>query len=273
MNDNAATRPLKVLCWNVLLTNRDLDGIGGFLRAESPDICLFQELSEEHVAFLRKMPDRHISIAEDCIEGKAVSYLAIVTRTPVLHSRVIDHNPGRNLSPSVVGRRFGWVENLQSQSVDIAVGETVIRIVNAHLPVAVGPSARVGALDELHPHFEGDVPAIFGGDMNSWSRPILNLAFGCLFGFAAGDRFQHDRRNLAQFAKQNGFAPVFENVITYPRLRLQLDHVFLRRLEGRSARIEKSCFGSDHRPLVVEIGVPVAHIPSRDIRGGPQQHQ
>lgn len=271
MTADAAPGRLKVLCWNVLLGNEDVAGIAAVIEAEAPDICLFQELSERHLDMLRRIPDCHVSFAQDFLERGEASCLGIVSRQPFSDERIVDHNAGREVSESIAGRHFGWVENLQSQSVEIVFGDASIRVVNAHLPAAVGPSVRARALNDLRSHFDGDAHVILGGDMNSWSAPLLNLTIGWLLGCGPRDLFRRDREILQSFAAENGLDTVFGDVVTFPRFGLHLDHVFVRGLNAVSARVETGRTGSDHRPLVVEIAIPVAQRRSRDAVAGSEE--
>jgi len=41
--------------------------------------------------------------------------------------------------------------------------------------------------------------------------------------------------------------------VTFPRYRLHLDHILLRGLTARRARVETATYGSDHYPLIAEL--------------------
>lgn len=244
---------MRVASWNVLNTNNDTARLRRFVETVDADVIALQELTPAHIAALRNLRVGHLYLAEDFAERGETSFLGILSRTPALHIRALDHNPGRNTSDSLLGNRMQWIECLQSQSVVVATGLGPVCVVNLHLSCAVSPQQRKTELQATAPHFSGVEKVVVCGDFNSFARPWLNPLIGWALGFRPRDRGCDERAEIRNFAAQHGLRQAFPSAITFPRFGLHLDHVLVRGMNIPSGRVYESTFGSDHRPVVAEL--------------------
>ena len=244
---------MKLVSWNVFNLNRDVYAVVRFVRGEDADVYALQELTPSHIAALRDIAGYTLHTAEDFAEGGELTYLGLFTRLSARDHRVITHNPGRAVSPSIVGRRMKWQECFQSQSITVDQGGTEVRVANLHLSCAVSPRARLAQLQAAAPHIAAAPRAVVCGDFNSFGRPWISPIVGWLYGFGWQDVFRDEPRGLARYAAAQGMAQVFRGVVTFPRYGFHLDHMLVRGLTIGAHRVEHDTHGSDHRPIVAEL--------------------
>ena len=244
---------MKLVSWNVFSGNEDPDTVRAFLKSCDADVVALQEATATHLSILEDLGGYRLFVAEDFIEDGVLYHLAIASRLPADDHRVLAHNPERAVSPSIQGRRMKWIEGLESQSVALTVGDAPVRLVNLHLPCGVAPARRLADLDAAAAHLDGADRAVLCGDFNMFARPLLNLLGGWLFGVGLGEIGADERRRLDRFAAGHGLDRLFDRAVTFPRYRLHLDHILLRGLTARRARVETATYGSDHYPLIAEL--------------------
>ena len=244
---------MKVVSWNVFNLNHDSEAFASFIKCEQADVYALQELTDEHIAFVRTLEGYQLFSAEDFIEGGQVTYLGILTRLPSRDHEVIAHNPDRTVSDSFQGRRMKWRECLDSHAVTVTADGHDVRIVNLHLSCGVPPRIRREQLNDASRHWLDFPRAVASGDIHSFGRPLLNLAIGWFYGFGLSDALVNEDRELTRFAQDHGFKRAFQHAITFPRFRLHLDHLLVRGMSINGARVERDTHGSDHRPLIVEL--------------------
>lgn len=244
---------MKLACWNVLLTNARIDAFQDFVEFADADILAFQELSEDHIAALKSRPEYEIFLAEDCIEGRRPSFLGIAARVPVLTCHVRAQNSDRSLSASLAGRILRWRECLDTLSVSLDIGGTVVTVLNVHLSCAVPPRHRAAELREATADLPRSDAAIVCGDFNSFAKPWRNLLIGWAFGYGLSDYRLSDDDMIAELAGSHHLQPALNGQITLPSRRLSLDQVLYRGLRADHVTVLEDTYGSDHRPLVVEF--------------------
>ena len=249
---------MKLVSWNVWNQTSDIAAFERFVRQSGADLFAFQELTETHIEILKDLEGFCLHLAEDFVEDGQLTWLGLCTRYPVVQHQVTTLNTDRNVSASWVGRRNGWIECLDSQCavLDTEFGE--IGITNLHLSCAVSPRQRRQALGRALRSAPAGIPAIVCGDMNSFASVWTNWIVGWFYGFSAADLITNEVRDLKSYARGIGFGSVPELGVTFPSLRLRLDHVFARALNISTAVVADSLYGSDHRPIVCEISKPPA---------------
>ena len=250
------TDTLRVACWNVFNRDRGTERLLACVDKVDADVVALQELTTAHVAALGQRDGYRLHTAEDFREGDQPTYLGLLTRRPAADHTVVAHNGRADLSPSWMGRRLVWRECLESQSLAVAVGDRLVRVVNLHLTCGAPPRVRSAQLRQaLAGHTTADQPAVVCGDFNSFGAPVRNLVAGWAFGYRPQDLFGHDIAEIDRIAASAGLRRVFKHVVTYPRLGLQLDHMLVSRLRCTRSRVGDDRFGSDHRPLVADLAL------------------
>ncbi len=244
---------MQIVSWNVFNRNKDINTFRRFLHDTHADVYVLQELADHHLAIIETLPDYTLYRALDFIEGEEIAYLGILTRLPSSDSKVIAHNPDLQLSPSWIARRNAWRECIESLSILVEDGERNVRIINAHLVCAASPRLRVVQLQDIVQHFETNQRTILCGDFNTFARPWYNFLVGWLYGFGILDLWINETNSLKAFAENHDMSRAFVNVVTYPRLHLQLDNMLVSGLQVTTSRVEADTYGSDHRPLIATL--------------------
>ena len=98
--------------------------------------------------------------------------------------------------------------------------------------------------------------AIVAGDFNSFGSPWINWALGWAFGFRAHEYMVNETNAMRRFATARKFDTPIKGV-TFPGFGFELDHFLCRGLVIRSAAVVPKRFGSDHRPIIVDVGFPI----------------
>jgi endonuclease/exonuclease/phosphatase family metal-dependent hydrolase len=246
-------RRLKVATWNAFISNPERNHLLAFIRQVDADVFAFQELTLANVLLLKDLTGYQTWFVEDYQDQGVRTWLGIVTRIPAWHHNVCTHNPTRRTSPSIIGKLNRWVENIQSQSIVFGL-ERRLRLINIHLSAAASPTRRKEELAAIADgHFHEGEHLILCGDFNSAARLWTNLAAGLFLGFEPCDFFRNEIKSLNAFAATHGLSSCLSGVVTYPRFDLQLDHIFVRDLNCRHAKIVSENFGSDHLSVTAEL--------------------
>lgn len=243
---------MRLLCWNVFNENAEASRIGSCLDIHTPDIALLQELTPIH---LNQVRDRfgYVETARDYALKGEMCFLAIASHYPLTDLRVITHFPDSKPPGSPLARSMGWVEFLDTLSAVVVMPEGGhVRVCVLHTSAGVRPTLRMQEMDAVAPHLSDSAPCVVGGDFNSFSEPWMAPFVALLFAYRAEDFWLRERRRLEAWFHGHGFIPTIRGV-TFPKLRLQMDQVFIRDLTLGQAKIYPNTFGSDHRPIVVEL--------------------
>lgn len=246
---------MKLLCWNVLLTNSRIDDVLNFVTGSDADVVALQELSDDHVTALRGLDGYELCLAEDCIEKGQLSYLGLLSRVPVVDRKTLTHNRERAYSPSLLGRMWRWQECLQSLSISVEWSSGLVTIATIHLSCAVPPRTRRTQLEQAAAHIPPGAPAIVCGDFNSFARPAINFIAGWAFGYGVSDLWTSDLQMIDRFCAGHGLTRQRNNKATLPHFGLHLDHFLTRGFGADTVQVVAETYGSDHRPLCAEFSV------------------
>lgn len=244
---------MKLVSWNVWNRSKDLEAFERFLHEQQADVYAFQELSTSHIDILRSIHGYELYIAEDFIEGEHLTHLGIFTRYDTLAHRVVTLNPDRLISPSWVGKYNRWIECLQSHYLTVSVQGSNVHIVNLHLSCGVSPTRRRFELMRAIEEVEQAERIVICGDMNTFGEPKRNWLIGLFCGFGIQDFFSNEIKSLDCFAQQRGMVRGPGKAITFPRLRLHLDHILSRGMDVISYETIGNTYGSDHAPVGVNL--------------------
>lgn len=237
------------------------------LKLESSDYLsdLFQKISLENLSQKKKVnlednfsqeqekTDKwQIFTALDHRDSNNQHYLIILTRLSVCNyfCDYLDKKPPK----SFLAKRYKIQSIRQFQYIDLIQNEQKIRIFNTHLEIAVGPTRRFGQFENLVKHLSRD--NIICGDFNIFPHPIGSFFVGWAANFSLGDYKTNERKKFETLFKKLGLKNLFAKKITYPKYKLQLDHILTsNNLLVVDKKIEKKTTFSDHCQLYCEIKI------------------
>lgn len=231
------TPTLRVLTYNLFGYNFETRAVAAVIRAENPDVAVFQELNPAMAAaFLAEL-------------GDAYPYQLLDGRTGVTGMGVISKIP---VQPAAEQLPLEWVG--VPQALDLTWQGQVVRLVNFHMvtPGRLSPAS----LQQRYTHRQqqaaalvayarqAGVPVITAGDANSAS---LNDAYRTITAGGLRDAWQEAGFGLGfTFPRHLGiFAPAWMT---------RIDHIFVSPEWGLAGvHLADSAGGSDHRALLVEL--------------------
>lgn len=190
--------------------------------------------------------------ALDHRDQQAQHYLVILTKIPVCHHfcDYLDSAPPK----SFLAKKHQIQSVRQFHYVDLVWQGTKFRIFNLHLEVAVGPRRRLAQFDNLVKNF-GVNNNLICGDFNIFPHPIGSLFVGWAASFCLSDYATNERKVFEIKFKKLNLHNVFAKKITYPKYKLQLDHILIpKNLKVIEKRMEKKLSQSDHLWLFCQIG-------------------
>lgn len=192
-----------------------------------------------------------IFTALDHRDSQNQHYLVILTRLPIFNyfCDYLDQKPPK----SFLAKRYKIQSIRQFQYIDLLQNNKKIRIFNTHLEIAIGPTRRLAQFESLVKHF-GLENNIICGDFNIFPHPIGSLFVGWAASFSLGDYKTNERKKFEIIFKKLGLCNIFAKKITYPKYKLQLDHILTsNNLLIIDKKIEKKTTFSDHYQLYCQI--------------------
>ena len=265
---------MKILTWNICLDNQNqFEDLEEVIRTESPDIICLQEVDKDCVQKIDSQLTYEYVIARDFVRDKAFflwrilplfnrltgnknteeAYLVILSKNePINHeSNILTRKPLKSIASRTLGIKGNTREYVYA---DINLEGRHLRIFNLHLEVATGSQQRIQEFEKALVNKHIARQNIICGDFNIFARPWLNLFVGWGFSFGIRDYLINERKRFQKVFKEKNFVNVFNKLITFPRFRLQLDHILVpKSLEVKRYEVSGDKHGSDHRYLILEI--------------------
>ena len=249
---------MTIVSWNLKIDNIDQIKSLSEVLALNPDVICLQEATQETIATIRtewrdwdifECLDCHRSLRSGVIQ---TAFLCILTKHDIEahESYKIHCDPVKSL----LARRLGIKEAREFQFIDVKVNNTKYRIFNVHLEVASGSIRRQAEFAEVLSNFDEARANLVCGDFNIFTRPILNLITGWAFGFSLREYLVNERRVFTKLFAKSQLTNVFKRRVTYPRFRLQLDHILVPvTIKYENHFVARKTFGSDHKFLSLKI--------------------
>lgn len=228
-----------------------------------PDIICLQEVTPQTVEFIKLLSNYYCSRCVDFARPlnnssniKQEIYLVILSKFQIQNSFFglnAPYNPN-SLLAKFKGinqpREFQYVDIIDSNN---KYSNNKFRIFNLHLEMATGSKRRLQEFGNILAHKNIDSTNLFCGDFNIFSRPMLNFLIGWGLGLSAKEYFMDERLQFNKLFATHNLDNIFSRKITYPKFRLQLDHILVpKNLQYQDKYVLSSC-GSDHRPIMVEL--------------------
>lgn len=244
---------MRVASWNVFNRTKDTERILGAVAAFDADVIAFQELLDPMTEALSDLPDTTFVQADDFDEKDERTRLGILSRLPAQDHRIIDHNPDRRVSASLLGRLQGWRECIQSHSVEISAPMGSVTLVNLHLSCGVSLAKRAAEFEAAIAPYADRERLIVTGDFNTFGAPLLSMTVGWAAGIRISEMRVDERAALFARAAVHGLKPALPNAITFPARKLHLDHILVRGLKVLDASVGPDLMGSDHLPIFATV--------------------
>ena len=219
---------VSLLCWNVLASNQDTNGIVGVVRQSSPDLIVLVEYTESlasQLDHLRKDYPFHLESPRRDAFG-----IAVFSRKPC---KLETFRIGTGNVPCICAT-IGDAKNAP------------LRLWAAHTYPPIGEMWRFRRrqLEELSALVAAynDVPTVVCGDLNEtpWGNAFRSLI---------------DRADLADSSSGLGYQASWPTMLG--PLGIPIDHVLVSRdVSVIERKIVRGIAGSDHRPVFVQLAVP-----------------
>lgn len=247
---------LKIFSWNVYCHNRHFDKALRFIKTQKADVFCLQEVPDEIVHILKKESSFFISEATSHEHGKKhlKTRNLIVSRYPIRETKAFLFKDEKKRSiKSRISRLTGPIE---FHYVDILVEDTTVRIFNSHLECNTSPRVRSEQFKQILRESKKDTLNIYCGDLNTYGRWYINLFVGYFSNYTLKDIAQSEKKLFNKLFEEYNLSDVFSGQITYPFLRLQLDHILVpKNVKVISKKVHTHRHGSDHRPVFVEVEI------------------
>ena len=252
---------MKVITWNLWNKNPDQFTSIKFLMDLGAEVICLQEVLLETIIRLQSFANSpenkdekgskwQVFQALDHRDATTQHYLVILTKIPVCRHfcDYLDSTPPY----SFLAKRHKIQSVRQFHYVDLIYQNTKFRIFNIHLEVAVGPRRRLLQFDNLVKNF-GETNVVCG-DFNVFPHPLGNLFLGWAASFSLGDYTTNERKKFEEKFKKLNLNNVFRKRVTYPRYKLQLDHILVpKNMEILEKKVGKKTTSSDHYWLYCEF--------------------
>ncbi len=240
---------LKCVSWNIYKDNKDqIKSFETMLGLEDPDIICLQEVSPKLLDYLKN--DQSIYEVESCQDFKwkksFVAYLVILSKSKILHNYTSQiHNKKVG---SLLARHNGIREPREFHFVDLVIQDDfILRVINLHLEVATGAKRRQEEFYNTLSNLSNHIPNVICGDFNIFANPLLNIFIGWAFNFGLTDYLALERGKFEKIFNKFGLKNLLYKKITYPKFRLQLDHILIdNKLTAKRSQVSTNLHGSDH---------------------------
>jgi endonuclease/exonuclease/phosphatase family metal-dependent hydrolase len=250
---------MKIVTWNAWVKNLDQKkNLIDLIQFTKADVLCLQEVESKLLSYLKKNSlGFKIKYTEDYRKKRNGSwvtyYLVMLSRFPFSNKR--HHFAVHEFSQKSLWDTLNkWEESIRFMYGDVSNNGCNYRIFNVHMEVSAGPLPRIKQFRKTLEHFSKTKKNIIAGDFNIFFHPILNPFVFWLFGANPRDIFVHERKWFEREFRLNNLVNPFSRNITYPKFRLQLDHILTPEdLKIKDKHVFKNRFGSDHRPLLLEI--------------------
>ena len=241
---------IRLLSWNAHLRRAPLDGLQAVIEQQQPTVIALQEVSQSMIVDLEATGRYHIHSVKDRRWGERPAFLVVGAEAPV-YGRCLEVNERGDITRSLAGWICRWVECIETQHVRIESLD--LDIVNLHLTTGIGPFARARELEKLLHRIGPARRTIVCGDFNCFGYGIGRIV-GPLCAFRMRDYVTDERNLIGTVLRDFGLVPLSLPKPTFPKFGLYLDQVAVTTdLAGARADVLDGTFGSDHRPIVVEL--------------------
>jgi endonuclease/exonuclease/phosphatase family metal-dependent hydrolase len=262
---------MKIASWNICADNKfQVENIIYIISTHNPDIICLQEITLESIKKIKNLDyfanfsisycldfEKKIKLKNGDFEKKYY-YLAILSKHTHNH-HFTDHVHEKPLKISLATKHFGIEKPRQFQFIDLNYKNVKndifkIRVFNLHLEVAGGSNRRLQEFKKALSQFNKESVNIYCGDLNIFTRFWLNFLVGWGFSYTLKDYFVNERASFNRLFKKFGLVNHFKRNATFPKFRLQLDHILTPNYITINQKIiSKKVFDSDHKFIILKL--------------------
>ena len=254
---------IKVLNWNVYVDNDNVDDIIAFIDEQKADVVCLQEVSPKVFQRLEKIDSYFIVKAVDEYHSDRLSYLVIISKHPMANTKKpFQAFPYKKEVRTFPAWLLRWREGQEFMYADVEFlinsekGEysEPIRFFNVHLDAAVGPWTRLQLFTQVLSRRNKKGRNIISGDLNvlsNWYMYLFRIFLGSWKRYLV-----HEPILFKKIFKRRKLQNIFSGFITHKHTNSQLDYILAP--EGMNVvdkRVFDNALGSDHKPIMIEIGL------------------
>jgi len=251
----AQTKTLRVLSWNVYNENPNSDRVKRCLHTYAPDIAILQEALPQHIAVVANYFNNLTTGKDYLLKGEAC-FLVIASDYSLRNISTVRHFQQDKPYPSPFAKFMQWTEFLDTISADVVINSDIsIRSVALHTSAGATPSTRLVEISQtVNSHIFDHGPAIIAGDFNNFGHPLLSPIFALPLAYRLQDICVQETKAHETLLSGFGFSNTV-NGITFPKFLTQTDYIYIRNLIYKWGTLSVARFGSDHRPLIVDLDI------------------
>ena len=247
---------LKIFSWNIYCHNKNFNGALRFIDQQEADVVCLQEVPVLIAGKLKRRRGSYVTEVKARHRGRK----KIKTRNVIMSRFPIKEHGSFPFEKKEQRSIKSRVSNLHGPSefhyVDIKTGKRKVRIFNSHLECNTSPRMRADQFKQIVKKSHKSKTNIYCGDFNTYGRWYINLLVGHISNYKLKDYSQSDRELFDKLFEKHKLSNVFYGNVTYPLFRLQLDHILVPDdTSVLSKKVFKSRYGSDHRPIMVEVEI------------------
>lgn len=267
---------VRILSWNVLISNKRLEEALNFLKASNADIICLQEVSNEFLGMLRSLTEYSLISGIDTIfvtnswrprAGETRVNLVILSKFPLdgYASFKYEELPLQkkvrteifHLALYMTGVWIGGRNRDRSVlSADIRVDNRKVRVFSVHLSLHT-PQIRETEFGVVRQNLLSDGINIVAGDLNILEAPWIKV-----WNWLQGGRIQDslpwvsEREKMERKFKESGLSNHLIGKVTCPISGSQLDHILVPEdLSVSGVSVFKNRYGSDHNPIFLDLKI------------------
>lgn len=255
-----------IYSWNMLYENKELAKALAFVESASFDIFCLQEVPPDFLLSLKSLPYHSAYVCEVELSTKLrtiKTYSVILSKSPIVNQEeIICEDISFPLRTKMTRYILGFlsdervidVANRKALFVDLDVEGKPARVYNLHLPLS-HPRQRIKELQGAMEKNSLRERTVLCGDFNILETFYISV-LNWMLGGKISDWFlyRNERKNIELYFKQLGFLNPFRNKVTHPVSQSQLDHIVVPQgCNVMRSSVMTNRFGSDHRPIYVEV--------------------
>src|SRR5688572_27920077 len=240
---------MKIISWNVLTQNENIEKGLDFIFEQNPDVICLQELPQNILEKLESSKQWNITSVIDFhhLKTNTNSYVAILSKVPV-------DNTGRfvyfgkkinSIYSNIVYKAWAKiVEMHEAIYVDINLGNTEYRIVNAHLSCSTNTRNKLSQLEKVLNLRNTPGHTIMCGDFNLIGNNLINKLIGWIREYSLEDYKIDEVNSVIKLFNKYGFTNIFKGKSTISNLNhkmFQLDYILAdNKLSAKNTKIGNS---------------------------------
>jgi endonuclease/exonuclease/phosphatase family metal-dependent hydrolase len=245
---------MKTLSWNILKNNKDqISSFNKIVEKENPDILCLQEVNTALLKYLQSINKWIVYTAKDFLDNRGETYYLV---TLLKHNFNIVHFQIKSTLPvsnAVITNYYKIKPFREILIVEFINKNQNYYILNYHLEIACGPGKRIHDFNNGISGLNKNNNIIACGDFNIFSNFFTAILVGWCFGYKFKDYYINERKLFEKKFRELNLTNIFKNKITFPLLRLQLDHILVSSNTIIDSKyVSRKLYNSDHYYITIK---------------------